>query len=118
MNLAENSVTNGGDTEKEDDELSGHKMDEDFQDFDEQSSSEQELTNLGWLIDLKNLTNWSSQSASSRKKSMGTFNVNSDGIIKCIIDDIDDDDGCLEPIITDRDLSEERFKKFTIQVKQ
>lgn len=100
---------------------------EDEEDADEEdeddggSSSEQELTNLGWLIDLKNVNNWSTDAATSsthKRLSNGSSNLSGSAISNCIIDDIDDDEGCIGPIITDRDLSEERFKKFTIQVKQ
>lgn len=105
-----NAVAAGDDgtTEEEDEDDGG-------------SSSEQELTNLGWLIDLKNVTNWPTDTAASstyKRHSIGSSNIVSSAISNCIIDDIDDDDGCIGPIITDRDLSEERFKKFTIQVKQ
>lgn len=104
-------------------EIGGNIDDEDDDnDNDNDSSSEQELTNLGWLIDLKNLTNWSSDaSVTSHKRNMGNLNGNGNGrgLGGCILDDIDDDDdGCTDPIINNRDLSEERFKKFTLQVKQ
>lgn len=59
------------------------------------NGSEQELTNLGWLTDLKKLASWPDIVAG------GTV----------------DDDDIIEPI-SDKNLSEERFKKFMIQVKQ
>lgn len=88
---------------------------------DEDSSSEHELTNLGWLIDLKNLTHWPTDTTiSNRKNSNGKLNpaTTNNIISNCIIDDIDENDGCIESIVSDKDLSEERFRKFTIQVKQ
>lgn len=87
---------------------------------DDASSSEHELTNLGWLIDLKNLTQWPVDSNSTaRKNSTGNAHsslVNSIG--NCIMNDIDDEDNATAPAISEKDLSEERFKKFTVQVKQ
>lgn len=67
------------------------EMDDDADD----NGSEQELTNLGWLTDLKKLASWPDIVAG------GTV----------------DDDDIIEPI-SDKNLSEERFKKFMIQVKQ
>lgn len=67
------------------------EMDDDIDD----NGSEQELTNLGWLTDLKKLASWPDIVAG------GTV----------------DDDDIIEPI-SDKNLSEERFKKFMIQVKQ
>ncbi len=64
------------------------EMDDDLDD----NGSEQELTNLGWLTDLKKLASWPDIVAG-------------------------DDDDIIEPI-SDKNLSEERFKKFMIQVKQ
>lgn len=87
---------------------------------DDESSSEHELTNLGWLIDLKNLTQWPVDSNTSNRKN-STGNANStlvNGIGSCIMNDIDDEDNAAAPAISEKDLSEERFKKFTIQVKQ
>lgn len=95
-------------------------IDGDDDDDSDESSSEHELTNLGWLIDLKNLAHFPSDTHSS-KRDNATKNAHSlptSTISTCIIDDIDDDNGRAEPIISDKDLSEERFKKFTIQVKQ
>ncbi|XP_037043345.1 uncharacterized protein LOC119079502 [Bradysia coprophila] len=67
------------------------EIDDDMDD----NGSEQELTNLGWLTDLKKLASWPDIVAG------GTV----------------DDDDIIEPI-SDKNLSEERFKKFMIQVKQ
>lgn len=120
--ISEMEASNEKDSAKMDSE--DGEDEEDAEDEDEEdggSSSEQELTNLGWLIDLKNVTNWSTDTATSsthKRHSVGATNSIGNAISNCIIDDIDDDDGCIGPIITDRDLSEERFKKFTIQVKQ
>lgn len=87
---------------------------------DDESSSEHELTNLGWLIDLKNLTQWPvDSSVTNRKNASGNSHsslVNSIG--SCIMNDIDDDENTAAPSISEKDLSEERFKKFMIQVKQ
>lgn len=93
---------------------------EDDDDDDDDRSSEQELTNLGWLIDLKNLAQWPVDSnASSRKSHNGNTHSNlANGISSCIMNDIDDDESTMAPVISEKDLSEERFKKFTIQVKQ
>lgn len=87
---------------------------------DDESSSEHELTNLGWLIDLKNLAQWPVDTNSSNRKNS---NANShsalvSGITSCIMNDIDDEQNAVAPVISEKDLSEERFKKFTIQVKQ
>lgn len=90
-------------------------------DVDDDSSSENELTNLGWLIDLKNITHWPSDSAPSRSKyftGKTSISAASNMISNCIIGDIDENDECIEPIVSDKDLSEERFRKFTIQVEQ
>lgn len=119
----ETDASNGKDSAKMDSEDGDDEEDaeEEEDEDDGGSSSEQELTNLGWLIDLKNVTNWSTDTATSsthKRHSIGSSNLGGNTISNCIIDDIDDDDGCIGPIITDRDLSEERFKKFTIQVKQ
>lgn len=97
-----------------------HETNADDDENDNDSSSEQELTNLGWLIDLKNLTNWSSDASIASHKRNTNIHANGSarGLGGCILDDIDDDDGCIDPIVSDRDLSEERFKKFTFQVKQ
>lgn len=94
-----------------------NKIDDDDSD---DSSSEHELTNLGWLIDLKNITHWPTDTVSSKRRngSNNSHGTTTNTISNCIIDDIDDDEGTVEPIISDKDLSEERFKKFTIQVKQ
>lgn len=67
------------------------EMDDDIDD----NGSEQELTNLAWLTDLKKLASWPDIVAG------GTV----------------DDDDIIEPI-SDKNVSEERFKKFMIQVKQ
>ncbi|KAJ6641257.1 Forkhead box protein J1 [Pseudolycoriella hygida] len=72
-----------------------HHVDGEMDDDVEDSGSEQELTNLGWLTDLKKLASWPDIVAG------GTV----------------DDDEIIEPI-SDKSLSEERFKKFMIQVKQ
>lgn len=90
------------------------------EDDDDESSSEHELTNLGWLIDLKNLAQWPVDSNASNRKNS---NANShsalvNGITSCIMNDIDDEQHIVAPVISEKDLSEERFKKFTIQVKQ
>lgn len=45
---------------------------------DDESSSEHELTNLGWLIDLKNLAQWPVDSNSSNRK-------NSSGNKQCVL---------------------------------
>lgn len=120
--IAEMEASNENDSARMDSEDGEDEEDAEDEDEDDGgSSSEQELTNLGWLIDLKNVTNWSTDTATSsthKRHSIGASNSNGNAISNCIIDDIDDDDGCIGPIITDRDLSEERFKKFTIQVKQ
>lgn len=90
-------------------------------DVDDDSSSENELTNLGWLIDLKNITQWPTDSNSSKSKYLnGKTSVSAGGnmISNCIIGDIDENDECIGPIVSDKDLSEERFRKFTIQVEQ
>lgn len=95
-------------------------IDADDGDDSDGSSSEHELTNLGWLIDLKNLAHFPSDTNSS-KRDNATKNAHAlatSTISTCIIDDIDDDNGRVEPMISDKDLSVERFKKFTIQVKQ
>lgn len=119
--LTDMNVNNERDSTKMDSEDGEDEEDVEEDDEDDGSSSEQELTNLGWLIDLKNVTNWSTDTATSsthKRHSIGSSNLSGNAISNCIIDDIDDDEGCIGPIITDRDLSEERFKKFTIQVKQ
>lgn len=89
---------------------------------DDESSSEHELTNLGWLIDLKNLAQWpvdSNNSSSNRKNSnTNSHSTLANGITNCIMNDIDDEQHAPAPVISEKDLSEERFKKFTIQVKQ
>lgn len=72
-------------------------------DEDDDDGSEQELTNLGWLSDLKNMSHWPEIVA-------GT------GVRSRILDD-DDDDDIIEPI-SDKNLTQERFNKFMIQVKQ
>lgn len=89
-------------------------------DDDDDSSSEHELTNLGWLIDLKNLAQWPvDANASNRKNQNGnSHSALPNGITNCIMNDIDDDESTTAPAISEKDLSEERFKKFTIQVKQ
>lgn len=87
---------------------------------DDESSSEHELTNLGWLIDLKNLTQWPVDSnVTNRKNATGNSHSSLvNGIGSCIMNDIDDDENTAAPSISEKDLSEERFKKFMIQVKQ
>lgn len=89
-------------------------------DDSDDSSSEHELTNLGWLIDLKNLAHFPSDAHSSKRDSAtkNAHALTTNTISTCIIDDIDDDNGRIEPMVSDKDLSEERFKKFTIQVQQ
>lgn len=89
-------------------------------DDDNDDSSEQDLTNLGWLIDLKNLTTWSDNNGTYDRSGSSAEKSNGNAVIRNInfIEDIDDDDGCLGPIISDKDLSEERFNKFMSQVKQ
>lgn len=83
---------------------------------DDGSSSEHELTNLGWLMDLKNQWPVDSANTASRKHSNG--NTHS-ALVNGIMNDIDDEgNNNIVPAISEKDLSEERFKKFTIQVKQ
>lgn len=72
-------------------------------DEDDDDGSEQELTNLGWLSDLKNMSHWPEIVAGK-------------GVRSRILDD-DDDDDIIEPI-SDKNLTQERFNKFMIQVKQ
>lgn len=72
-------------------------------DEDDDDGSEQELTNLGWLSDLKNMSHWPEIVAGTGGRSR-------------ILDD-DDDDDIIEPI-SDKNLTQERFNKFMIQVKQ
>lgn len=94
---------------------------DDLDDNGDESSSERDLTNLSWLMCLKNIPNLTTTDTTTpnRKSSNGnSHTTTTNAISNCIIDDIDDDDICIEPIITDKDLSEERFKKFTVQVKQ
>lgn len=90
------------------------------EDDDDESSSEHELTNLGWLIDLKNLAQWPVDSNASNRKNSNANSHSSlvNGITNCIMNDIDDEQNTVAPVISEKDLSEERFKKFTIQVKQ
>lgn len=116
-NISEENQSRNGDSD-ENGKQNGFNNDvEEFEDDDDvDNSSEQDLTNLGWLIDLKNLTTWSESGrnrSSANPSNGGTLmrNIN-------IIDDIDDDDGCFGPTISDKDLSEERFNKFMSQVKQ
>lgn len=111
---------------KDDDcSVQGNNDDTDVDENGDESSSERDLTNLSWLMCLKNIPNLSADTSTTtatttnRKHSNGNMQATpTNAISNCIIDDIDDDDGCVEPMITDKDLSEERFKKFTIQVKQ
>lgn len=86
-------------------------------DDDDGSSSEHELTNLGWLIDLKNLAQWPVDSAhtANKKHSNGSSHTS---LVNGIMNDIDDEENSMVPAISEKELSEERFKKFTIQVKQ
>lgn len=86
-------------------------------DDDDGSSSEHELTNLGWLIDLKNLAQWPVDSANATNRKHSNGNSHS-SLVNGIMNDIDDEENNLVPAISEKDLSEERFKKFTIQVKQ
>lgn len=86
-------------------------VDGDDEDDDDGNGSEADLTNLGWLSDLKNMTNWPDIVAA-----VG-------GNRNCLLDvDEDDNDGLNEDEIirpiSDKNLSQERFKKFMIQVKQ
>lgn len=114
-NLEEGEKENEYDNEMEED------IDDDADDDDnDDDSSEQDLTNLGWLIDLKNLTTWSDNNNSGERNGTSAEKSNGNVAIRNIsfIEDIDDDDGCLGPIISDKDLSEERFNKFMSQVKQ
>lgn len=102
-------------------ESSQKELDENDDDDIDDSSSEHELTNLGWLIDLKNLAHFPSDAHASKRDSAaksGSHALPTSAISTCIINDIDDDNGRVEPIVSDKDLSEERFKKFTVQVKQ
>lgn len=82
---------------------------------DDGSSSEHELTNLGWLMDLKN--QWPVDSASTANRKHTNGNTHS-SLVNGIMNDIDDEGNNMVPAISEKDLSEERFKKFTIQVKQ
>lgn len=85
---------------------------------DDGSSSEHELTNLGWLIDLKSISaQWpvDSTNTANRKHSNGNSHAS---LVNGIMNDIDDEENNMVPAISEKDLSEERFKKFTIQVKQ
>lgn len=102
---------------KNDDQVKTDDIDDDN---DGDNSSEPDLTNLGWLIDLKNLTTWSDNNNANGRNGLSANSTKGSSIIHNIniIDDIDDDDGCLGPIISDQDLSEERFNKFMGQVKQ
>lgn len=95
-------------------------MDGDDDDESDDSSSEHELTNLGWLIDLKNLTHFPSDTHSSKRDNANknAHALTPSTISTFIIDDIDDYNGGVEPMISDKGLLEERFKKFTIEVKQ
>lgn len=89
-------------------------------DDDDDSSSEHELTNLGWLIDLKNLAQWPVDANSTKRKNSNGNSHSSlvNGIGNCIMNDIDDEESASAPVVSEKDLTEERFKKFTIQVKQ
>lgn len=116
--LGSETCTNNAQIEENNEEE--EEDDDDNNGDDDDKSSEQELTNLGWLIDLKNLAQWPVDSnASSRKSHNGnTYSTLANGISSCIMNDIDDDESTMAPVISEKDLSEERFKKFTIQVKQ
>lgn len=98
----------------------GKSIAENGNEDDDDSSSEHELTNLGWLIDLKNLTQFPVDSNASNRKNTNTNAHSSlvNGIGNCIMNDIDDDENATAPSISEKDLSEERFKKFMIQAKQ
>lgn len=89
--------------------------DGDGDDDDDGSSSEHELTNLGWLMDLKN--QWPVDSANTANKKLSNGNTHS-SLVNGIMNDIDDVGNNMVPAISEKDLSEERFKKFTVQVKQ
>lgn len=93
-------------------------MEDNCDDDDDDSSSEPELTNLGWLIDLKNLAQWPVDANTSNRKNANSHSSLVNGISNCIMNDIDDEESSTAPAISEKDLSEERFKKFTIQVKQ
>lgn len=82
---------------------------------DDGSSSEHELTNLGWLMDLKNQWPVDSANTANRKHTNGNTHTS---LVNGIMNDIDDEGNNMVPAISEKDLSEERFKKFTIQVKQ
>lgn len=86
-------------------------------DDDDDSSSEHELTNLGWLIDLKNLAQWPVDSANTAHRKHSNGNAHN-SLVNGIMNDIDDEENNIVPAISEKDLSEERFKKFTVQVKQ
>lgn len=94
----------------------GNKICDD--DDDGSSSSEHELTNLGWLIDLKNLAQWPVDSANTAHRKHSNGNAHNSLVNGIVMNDIDDDENNILPAISEKDLSEERFKKFTIQVKQ
>lgn len=98
-----------------DDDGDGDCDDDDDDDDDNGSSSEHELTNLGWLMDLKNQWPVDSTNTASRKHTNGNTHTS---LVNAIMNDIDDEGNSLVPAISEKDLSEERFKKFTIQVKQ
>lgn len=116
--VAANKSNDDDDNNNDDDDDDGGGDGDD----DDESSSEHELTNLGWLIDLKNLAQWpveSNNSTSNRKNSnTNSHSALANGITNCIMNDIDDEQHTPAPVISEKDLSEERFKKFTIQVKQ
>lgn len=117
MDVNNSSISDVAETQHE---MHNECIDGDDDDDSDDSSSEHELTNLGWLIDLKNLAHFPSDTHSSKRDNTtkNAHALTTSTISTCIIDDIDDDNGRVEPMISDKDLSEERFKKFTIQVKQ
>lgn len=89
-------------------------------DHDDESSSEQDLTDMGWLLDLNKLPQWPIDSNTSNRKSSKNHMHSSlaNSLSNCIMNDIDDERNMEAAVISEKDLSEEKFKKFTIQVKQ
>lgn len=84
------------------------------------NSSEAELTDLEWLIDLKKASNMSAglTGCANSRSTNGQLAVNTNFNGSCIIDDIDNGDDSTEREISNRDLSAEKFNKFMTQVKQ
>lgn len=83
------------------------------------NSSEAELTDLEWLIDLKKASNMSAGlTCANNRSTIGQLATNANFNGNCIIDDIDNGDDSTEREISNRDLSAEKFNKFMTQVKQ